>query len=230
MADILIIEDEESILMALKDDLELEGYKVTTATDGEVGFAVASEKRFDLLLLDIMLPMMNGFDVCRKLRENGVTTPIIMLTARGQEVDRVLGLELGADDYVTKPFSPRELLARIKAVLRRVDHTRQSDEPVTFGNVEVDFRKYEMRKAGNPVYLTSLEFSLLKFLIDNSDRALSRNEILDGVWGDEVYVFDRTVDTHVGHLRKKIEDNSDKPQYILSVRGVGYRFSFKGAS
>lgn len=225
MVDILVIEDEESILMALKDDLTLEGYRVTTATDGEAGFSAASEKRFDLLILDIMLPIMNGFDVCKKLREIGVTTPILMLTARGREVDRVLGLELGADDYVTKPFSPRELLARIKAILRRVNQTRQTGNVVRFGNVEVDFKKYEVRKAGQPVYLTSLEFSLLKFLIENSDRALSRNDILDAVWGKDVYVYDRTVDTHIGHLRKKIEDDPNNPRYILSVRGVGYRFN-----
>lgn len=225
MADILIIEDEESILMALEDDLTFEGYRVTTETDGESGFSAASDKRYDLLILDIMLPKMNGFDVCKKLRATGVTTPIIMLTARGQEVDRVLGLELGADDYVTKPFSPRELLARIKAILRRVNQTRQTDDMINFGVVEVDFRKYETRKSGKSVYLTSLEFSLLKFLIDNSDRALSRSDILDGVWGNDVHVFDRTVDTHIGHLRKKIEENPDKPRHILSVRGVGYRFS-----
>jgi DNA-binding response OmpR family regulator len=225
MADVLIIEDEESILMALKDDLTIEGYAVTTATDGETGFAAACEKRYDLLILDIMLPGMDGFDVCKKLREKGVTTPIIMLSARGQEIDRVLGLELGADDYVTKPFSPRELLARVKALLRRVNQTRQSEDLVSFGEITVDFRKYEIRRSGDLIYLTSLEFSLLKFLVDNSDRALSRNEILDGVWGDNVYVFDRTVDTHIGHLRKKIEDNPDRPRHILSVRGVGYRFS-----
>ena len=224
MADILIIEDEESILMALEDDLTTEGYSVTTAADGQAGFSAASKKRFDLLILDIMLPIMNGFEVCKKLRENGVTTPIIMLTARGQEVDRVLGLELGADDYVTKPFSPRELLARIKAILRRVNQTRQTQTLIGFGNVEIDFRKYETRKRGKSVYLTSLEFSLLKFLVDNSDRALSRNDILDGVWGDDVHVFDRTVDTHIGHLRKKLEDNADKPKHIVSVRGIGYRF------
>jgi two-component system alkaline phosphatase synthesis response regulator PhoP len=224
MAEILIIEDEESILMALEDDLTLEGYTVTTATDGQTGFSAASQKRFDLLILDIMLPAMNGFDVCKKLRENGVTTPIIMLTARGQEIDRVLGLELGADDYVTKPFSPRELLARIKAILRRVNQTRQAEDLVSFGNLKVDFKKYEVRKEGKQVYLTSLEFALLKFLVDNSDRVLSRNDILDGVWGRDVHVFDRTVDTHIGHLRKKIEDNPDKPRHILSIRGVGYRF------
>jgi two-component system alkaline phosphatase synthesis response regulator PhoP len=224
MAEILIIEDEESILMALEDDLTLEGYTVTTATDGQTGFSAASQKRFDLLILDIMLPAMNGFDVCKKLRENGVTTPIIMLTARGQEIDRVLGLELGADDYVTKPFSPRELLARIKAILRRVNQTRQAEDLVSFGNLEVDFKKYEVRKKGKQVYLTSLEFALLKFLVDNSDRVLSRNDILDGVWGGDVHVFDRTVDTHIGHLRKKIEENPDKPRHILSIRGVGYRF------
>ncbi|MCH9025408.1 MAG: response regulator transcription factor, partial [candidate division Zixibacteria bacterium] len=163
MADILIIEDEESILMALEDDLTTEGYSVTTASDGQAGFSAASKKRFDLLILDIMLPIMNGFDVCKKLRGNGVTTPIIMLTAGGQEVDRVLGLELGADDYVTKPFSPRELLARIKAILRRVKQTRQAEDLICFGNVDVDFRKYEIKKSGKLVYLTSLEFSLLKF-------------------------------------------------------------------
>jgi len=224
VAEILIIEDEESILMALEDDLTLEGYTVTTASDGETGFKLASEKCFDLLILDIMLPGMNGFDVCRKLRQTGVTTPILMLSARGQEVDRVLGLELGADDYVTKPFSPRELQARIKAILRRVSQTRQMEEVVRFGNVEVDFKKYEVRKDGKPVYFTSLEFSLMKFLVENRDRALSRNDILDGVWGEEVYVYDRTVDTHIGHLRKKTEDDPDNPKYILSVRGVGYRF------
>ena len=225
MADILIIEDEESILMALEDDLTIEGYSVETATDGQTGLSAASKKRFDLLILDIMLHIINGFDVCKKLRASGVTTPIIMLTARGHEVDRVLGLELGADDYVTKPFSPRELLARIKAILRRVNQTRQAEDLISFGAVEVDFRKYEIKKSGKSVYLTSLEFSLLKFLIDNSDRALSRNDILDGVWGNDVHVFDRTVDTHIGHLRKKIEDNPDKPLHILSVRGLGYRFS-----
>jgi len=215
MADILVIEDEESILMALEDDLTLEGYQVATATDGETGYTLASETCFDLLILDIMLPGMNGFDVCRKLRENGITTPIIMLTARGQEVDRVLGLELGADDYVTKPFSPRELQARIRAILRRVSQTRQMADVVCFGNVEVDFEKYEARKGAKPIYLTSLD----------SDRVLSRNDILDGVWGEEVHVYDRTVDTHIGHLRKKTEDDPDRPRYILSVRGVGYRFN-----
>jgi DNA-binding response OmpR family regulator len=224
VADILVIEDEESILMALEDDLTLEGYVVTTATDGETGYTLASEKRFDLLILDIMLPGMNGFDVCKKLRQAGMTTPILMLSARGQEVDRVLGLELGADDYVTKPFSPRELQARIKAILRRVTQTRQTEESICFGKVEVDFKKYEVRKAGQPVYLTSLEFSLLKFLIANGDRALSRADILDGVWGEEVHVYDRTVDTHIGHLRKKTEDDPDNPKFIVSVRGVGYRF------
>jgi len=224
VADILVIEDEESILMALEDDLTLDGYVVTTATDGETGYTLASEKRFDLLILDIMLPGMNGFDVCKKLRQAGMTTPILMLSARGQEVDRVLGLELGADDYVTKPFSPRELQARIKAILRRVTQTRQTEESICFGKVEVDFKKYEVHKAGQPVYLTSLEFSLLKFLIANGDRALSRADILDGVWGEEVHVYDRTVDTHIGHLRKKTEDDPDNPKFIVSVRGVGYRF------
>lgn len=224
MAKILIIEDEESILMALQDDLTLEGFTVITASDGETGFSKARDGNLDLIILDIMLPLMNGFDVCKKLREIGITTPILILTARGQEVDRVLGLELGADDYVTKPFSPRELTARIKAILRRVNQTRQKEEVASFGNVEINFRKYEARKEGKSVYLTSLEFLLLKYLIENSDRALSRNEILDNVWGKDVYVFDRTVDTHIGHLRKKLENDPNNPKFILSVRGVGYRF------
>lgn len=224
-ARILIVEDEPAIAMGLRDDLELEGYQVEVVDNGSVAVKLVCIEPFDLILLDVMLPGKSGYDVCREIRSKKPDLPIIMLTARSQEAEKVLGLEMGADDYVTKPFSPRELLARIKAILRRVNQTRQADELIRFGAVEVDFKKYETRKNGKSVYLTSLEFSLLKFLIDNSDRALSRNDILDGVWGDDVHVFDRTVDTHIGHLRKKIEDNPDKPLHILSVRGIGYRFS-----
>ncbi|MFC1475606.1 response regulator transcription factor [Candidatus Zixiibacteriota bacterium] len=224
MEKILIVEDEEHILMALQDDLTLEGYEVTPATDGELGLTLARESAFDLIILDIMLPRMNGFDVCRQLRQSGINTPIIILSAKGLEIDKVLGLELGADDYITKPFSPRELTARIKAILRRVRKTRQGIEVCRFSNVEVDFQRREAKKNNEPIFLTSLEFALLRFLIENKDKALSRNEILDGVWGQDVLVYDRTVDTHMGHLRKKVEDNPANPRHIIGVRGVGYRF------
>lgn len=224
MEKILIIEDEESILMALEDDLRVEGYEVSSAKDGLQGFSMAKEQGYDLIILDIMLPKMNGFEVCKQLRQNGITTPILMLTAKSQEIDKILGLELGADDYVTKPFSPRELLARVKAILRRVKQTQQGIDVYHFGNVEVDFKKYKAKKSGQPIYLTSLEFSLIHFLIENKGQVVSRDTILDNVWGDDVYVYPRAVDTHIAHLRKKIEDDPTNPKYIISVRGIGYKF------
>jgi DNA-binding response OmpR family regulator len=224
MERILIIEDEDSILMALEDDLRLEGYEVAGVKDGLEGFSLAKEKGYDLIILDIMLPGMNGFEICKQLRQAVVTTPILMLTARGQEIDKVLGLELGADDYVTKPFSPRELLARVKAILRRTGRIQEDMDVYGFGNVEVDFKKHEVRKNGQPVYLTALEFSLLHFLIENKDQVLNRLTILDEVWGEGVYVLSRTVDTHIAHLRKKIEDDPANPEHIINVHGVGYRF------
>ncbi len=225
MEKILIIEDEESILMALADDLGLEGYEVASARDGLHGLSMAKEKAHDLIILDIMLPKMDGFEVCKQLRQAGVTTPILMLTAKSQEIDKVLGLELGADDYVTKPFSPRELLARVKAILRRVKTTQEEFDIYNFGDVEIDFRKYEVKKKGQPVYLTSLEFSLIGFLIKHKDQVLDRSAILDGVWGEDVYVLPKTVDTHIGHLRKKIEDDPANPKHIIGVRGIGYKFT-----
>jgi len=224
MEKILIIEDEESILMALTDDLGLEGYEIETARDGPKGLEMAKEKGHDLIILDIMLPKMDGFELCRQLRQAGVGTPILMLTAKSQEIDKVLGLELGADDYVTKPFSPRELLARVKAILRRVKGTQGQIDVCRFGDVEIDFKKYEVKKKGQPVYLTSLEFSLIGFLIKHKDQVLDRSTILDEVWGRDVYVLPKTVDTHVGHLRKKIEDDPANPKHIIGVRGTGYRF------
>jgi DNA-binding response OmpR family regulator len=211
--------------MALTDDLALEGYEVTSAKDGLGGLSMAKENRHDLIILDIMLPKMDGFEVCKQLRQAGVTTPVIMLTAKSQEMDKVLGLELGADDYVTKPFSPRELLARVKAILRRVKAAQEQMDAYSFGNVEIDFKKYEVKKKGKPVYLTSLEFSLVGFLIRHKDQVLDRSSILDGVWGREVYVLPKTVDTHIGHLRKKIEDDPANPRHIIGVRGIGYKFT-----
>ena len=224
MENILIIEDEESILMALSDDLGLEGYEIETATDGLKGLEIAKEKEHDLIILDIMLPKMDGFELCRQLRQAGVRTPILMLTAKSQEIDKVLGLELGADDYVTKPFSPRELLARVKAILRRIKGTQGQIDVCRFGDVEIDFRKHEVKKKGQPVYLTSLEFSLIGFLMKHKDQVVDRSTILDEVWGKDVYVLPKTVDTHVGHLRKKIEDDPANPKHIIGVRGTGYRF------
>jgi DNA-binding response OmpR family regulator len=210
--------------MALEDDFRMEGYRVSSAKDGLNGFSMAKEQEYDLIILDIMLPEMNGFEVCKQLRQTGITTPIIILTAKSQEVDKVLGLELGADDYVTKPFSPRELRARVQALFRRVNQTRQGIDLYHFGNVNVDFKKYEAEKGGLPIYLTVLEFTLLQFLIKNKDQVVSRDSILDKVWGDDVYVYPRTVDTHIVHLRKKIEDDPENPKHIIGVRGIGYKF------
>ena len=224
MEKILIIEDEESVLMALEIDLRIEGYHVSSAKDGLKGLSMAREQAYDLIILDIMLPGMNGFEVCKQLRQIGITTPILILTAKSQEVDKVLGLELGADDYVTKPFSPRELRARVNALFRRVKQTQQGFDQYNFGDVEIDFKKYEVKKNGLPLYLTALEFALLHFLIKNKDQVVSRDSILDSVWGDDVYVYPRTVDTHIVHLRKKIEDDPENPEYIIGVRSIGYKF------
>lgn len=224
MAKILIIEDEESILMPLEDDLTLEGHSVTGEMDGTRGFQTARGSKFDLILLDIMLPGMDGLEICRKLRAEGDSTPILMLTAKSQEVDKVLGLELGADDYVTKPFSRRELLARVKALLRRREPSDRPLAQVRFGDVEVDFRGYEVKKAGHAVEVTAKEFALLRVLVTRPGEVLDRGQILDEVWGDDSDIFPRTVDTHVAHLRKKVEDDPANPQFIINVRGIGYKF------
>jgi len=225
MTKILIVEDEESILMPLEDNLRLEGYEVSCARDGLEGLSMAGERSFDLIVLDIMLPKLDGFEVCKRLRQDRVMTPILMLTAKSQEVDKVLGLELGADDYVTKPFSSRELLARIKAILRRTSEHDQGIDFYRFDAIEIDFSKYEARKKGQPVPLTALEFSLLHFLVQNRGRVVHRNEVLDSVWGKDVYVDARTVDKHISLLRKKFEDDPQEPKYIQGVRGVGYKFT-----
>ncbi len=224
MERILIIEDEERILMGLEDNLRIEGYQVSSATDGLKGFSMAKDQSFDLIILDIMLPKMNGFEVCKQLRQTGITTPILILTAKSQEVDKVLGLEIGADDYVTKPFSPRELIARVNAIIRRMKQAQQVIELDHFGDIEIDFKKYEAKKNGQPVNLTALEFTLLHFLIKHKDQVVSRDSILDNVWGNSVYVYPRTVDTHIANLRKKIEDDPEYPKFIIGVRSIGYIF------
>jgi len=224
MAKILIVEDDASILLPLEDNLKLEGYEVASATDGSQGLAMAQEGHYDLIILDIMLPKLNGLDVCRKLRQDKNTTPILMLTAKSQEIDKVLGLELGADDYVTKPFSPRELLARIKAILRRARQIQEGIDFYRFGNVEVDFKKYEAKKDGKSLDLTALEFSLLHLLIANDGQVVPRDRILDEVWGEGVYIEPRTIDKHISQLRKKLEDDPQNPRFIVGVRSVGYKF------
>ncbi len=224
MPQILIVEDEESILMALEDDLRHEGYTVTGVTDGARGLELAQASGNDLIILDIMLPGLDGLEICKKLRAGGDSTPILMLTAKSQEVDKVVGLELGADDYVTKPFSRRELLARVKALLRRAE---PPDPPLThfrFADVEVDFKAYEVKKGGQPVELTAKEFALLRLFISHRNEVLHRDVILKEVWGDETDVFPRTVDAHIVHLRKKLEDDAADPRHIINVRAVGYKF------
>jgi DNA-binding response OmpR family regulator len=222
---VLIVEDEEAILLALEDDLRAEGYEVASATDGPGGLSMAEDQAYDLIVLDIMLPGMDGFEVCRRLRQASVSTPILILTAKSQEIDKVLGLELGADDYVTKPYSSRELLARVKAILRRGTSPPPDLGSFRFGDIEVDFKRYGARKSGRAVHLTRREYSLLRFLIEHSDEVVSRSKILDQVWGDAASVYPRTVDTHVGRLRKKLEDDPKNPRYIVGIRGVGYRFA-----
>lgn len=213
--------------MALEDDFRLENYDVEVASDGMDGMTKAAEPGIDLIILDIMLPGMNGFEICKKLRSQGIQTPIIMLTAKGQEIDRVLGLELGADDYVTKPFSPRELQARVKAVLRRMEKVPDDVEAYLFrfGELKVDFLQYECRISGSKVGLTAHEFGLLKYLIQNRGRVISRDELLNEVWGKDVVVSVRTIDTHMANLRKKLEKDAVRPGLIRSIRGVGYQFS-----
>ena len=226
MKKILVIEDDEAIRIALEDDFRLEDYEVETACDGIIGVEKAAAPDIDLILLDIMLPGMNGFDICRKLRNQGIHTPIIMLTAKGQEIDRVVGLELGADDYVTKPFSPRELQARVRAVLRRKapEPIEKIDNVFRSGGLEIDFRKYSCHKSGEEVSLTTHEFGLLKYLIHNKGLVISREELLDEVWGKDVYVTPHTVDTHMANIRKKIGDDPSNPKFIVSIRSVGYKF------
>lgn len=229
MKKILIIEDEESIRLALEDDFRLENYEVEAASDGIDGLEKASDPEVDLIILDIMLPGINGLDICKKLRSRGSKIPIIMLTARGQEVDRILGLEFGADDYVTKPFSPRELQARVKAVLRRSEKDSNNAETDLFraGELEVDFQRYECRISGREINLTVHEFEILKYLITNRERVIDRDELLEEVWGKDVVVSIRTIDTHMANLRKKLEEDTKRERYIISMRGVGYKFALK---
>ncbi len=222
MSRILIVEDDPDLAFGLADDLRVEGYEVEVAPDGETASRRAREEKWDLILLDIMLPGKDGLEVCRELRRSGMRTPIIMVTAKTQEAERVLGLELGADDYITKPFSPRELRARVKAVLRRTE--AETPKTYRFGDIEVNFSRGELRRSGKPVEVTALEWKLLEAFVGARGRILSRRQLLDAAWGADTFVTDRVVDFHIVRLRRKIEPEPKKPRYLVSVRGLGYRF------
>ena len=222
MQKLLVVEDDPTIAMALEDDLAAEGYAVTVVGDGETAVARGRASVFDGILLDVTLPGKDGFDVCRDLRRSGVKTPVIMLTARTQEAERVLGFEVGADDYVTKPYSARELRMRIKAVLRRVNDA--PPDRFGFSNVEIDFARREVRREGVVVSLTPLEFKVLSVMVRHRGRALSRQQLIDDAWGTDTFVTDRVVDNQVANLRRKLEPDPAEPRFMLNLRGFGYRF------
>jgi two-component system alkaline phosphatase synthesis response regulator PhoP len=221
---ILIVEDEPAMVAGLRDNFEYEGYEVISAEDGVTGLERALKDSPDLVVLDVMMPRMSGLDVCKQLKAQRPAVPIIMLTARGQEIDKVVGLELGADDYVTKPFSVRELMARVKAVLRRSSATIPVQEIYRFSDVEVNVRSNEVRRNGELIDLSSKEFALLAYFIAHPVETLSRDRLLDAVWGYDNYPNTRTVDTHIVHLRQKLEPNPEEPRFILTVHGSGYKF------
>ena len=225
MRKVLVVEDDQAMAIALRDGFEYEGYAVTVARDGDSGLRLASEKDVDLVVLDVMLPKMSGLDVCKQLRSVGNGTPIIMLTARGQEIDKVLGLRCGADDYVTKPFSFLELMARVEAVLRRATKKDEQLDTYQFGDVILDFKSFEATKAGKPLDLSSREFKLLKYFIEHRGEAVTRDQLLDSVWSYHGFPLTRTVDMHIAKLRQKIEDSPADPHYIITVHRVGYKFT-----
>ena len=228
MKRILIIEDDVAILRGLKDNLEYESYELVTAEDGERGYCLIQEKKPDLIILDLMLPRMSGYELCRKVREEGITTPILMLTARGEEMDRVVGLDLGADDYVTKPFSVPELLARIRTIIRRVQKAKAGDLPseLRFGDISIDFKCFEACKGGKILNMSRKEFGVLRLLAAREGEVVTRDELLDEVWGYDQYPTTRTVDNHIALIRNKIESDPSNPRHLITVYGVGYKLVF----
>ncbi len=224
---ILLVEDEEGLIITLTDRLRSEGFDVTSANDGKKGLESALTQHFDLIILDVMLPKKNGYDVCRDLRQKGVSTPILMLTAKGETIDKVLGLKLGADDYLTKPFEVIELLARVEALLRRSPHQTNgsTSEAFRFGNVTIDFKRAEVTKDNERLDLSAMEFKLLQYLIENRGDVHTRDQLLDAVWGYDAMPTTRTVDVHVAWLRQKLEENPRHPHYIQTVHGLGYKFT-----
>lgn len=224
MTKVLIVEDDEAILEGLKDDLEFEGFSVSSANNGQDGLEKALTGNFNLIILDILLPKINGFEVCKRLRDSSINTPILMLTAaKTEEMDKVRGLELGADDYVTKPFGANELMARVKAILRRTEERGSEENSFSFDDVVVDFKNLEVIKAGKKIHFTLMEFNILSHLIRHRDEVVLRDDLLDAVWGEAI-VSHRSIEPHIVVLRKKLEKKPAKPQHIQTVRGVGYRF------
>ena len=225
MPRILIIEDEPDLALGLRNNLEYEGCEVLTALDGEEGLRLACQERPDLILLDIMLPRLSGFDVCRQLRGKGMQTPIIMLTARGQEIDKVIGLEIGADDYVTKPFSIRELLARVHVQLRRLSRQESESGTYHFGEIELDFTRHRAFKKGKLLELSAREFEILKYFIARRGETITRDQLLNEVWGYHYYGTTRTLDQVIVQLRKKLGDSGEHPRHLITVHGVGYKLA-----
>lgn len=223
MPNILIVEDEPNMRLGLKDNLEFEGYEVDFAPDGEAGVAKIMDNQYDLVLLDVMMPKMSGFDVCKTIRRKGITTPVILLTAKDQEIDKVLGLELGADDYITKPFSLRELLARIKAVLRRGENLKTDDSKIQIGRIEINFQNYTALEDEKPVQMSHKEFEILSYLWKHRNRTVSRDDLLEKIWGYEESPTTRTVDNFIVKLRQKTEIDPNHPQIIITVHGIGYK-------
>jgi len=221
---ILIIEDDISIQRGLKDTLVFEGYEVETSLNGREGLELALKLKIDLLLLDIMLPGLNGYEICKRLKEKKPELPIIMLTARGAELDKVIGLDFGADDYITKPFSIPELLARIRAALRRIEELTNISDTYSFGKIKLDFKKYQAFNEKEEINLSSKEFAILRYLIAHEGEVIHRHELLDKVWGYDVIPTTRTVDNYILELRKKLEENPSEPKHLISIRGVGYKF------
>jgi DNA-binding response OmpR family regulator len=224
MTTVLVVEDDPAILRGLADNLRFEGYEVITASDGETGYRLQQERNPDLILLDLMLPRMNGLEFCRKLRGAGIQTPVLMLTARSEESDRVLGLDLGADDYMAKPFSVRELMARVRALLRRSQPGSALPDNLQFGEAGIDFRSYEAHRNGNTVEMTRKEFAILRYLASRAGEVVTRDDLLNHVWGYEQFPTTRTVDNHVAGLRAKLERDASQPEHIRTVHGVGYKF------
>ena len=224
MTKVLIIEDEPNMVIGLKDSCEYEGYQVFVARNGKEGLEKASKEKVDIILLDVMLPLMSGIDVCRTLRTRGIDTPILMLTARSQEIDKVVGLEVGADDYVTKPFSIKELLARVRAHLRRSSKQLVELESFSFGDVELNFKKLTARKGGQALDVSAREFEILRYLIRHRGETVTRDQLLDEVWGYDSTPITRTVDNHIAKLRQKIEQDPSEPRHIVTVHRLGYRF------
>jgi DNA-binding response OmpR family regulator len=224
MKSILLIEDDPAILNGLKEAFEVENYKISTASDGEKGYQAAKKENFDLILLDLMLPFKDGFEICRDLRKDGIATPIIMLTSKKEEIDKVVGLEIGADDYMTKPFSLKELLARMKAVIRRSQTPLIDPEEISFDNIHLNFKKLEASKNGQSIKLSATEFKIIKYFIQHEGEVVTRIQFLDDVWGYDAFPTTRTVDNYILSIRKKLEDDPAAPLHFITVHSAGYKF------